>query len=179
MPEQVEMNRLLKEFSQELSIPMAATNDCHYLNREDAEAHDALLCIQTGKIIDDSQRMRFSTDEFYFKSREEMEKSLGEGYSEALDNTAQIADLCQYEMEFGDYKYPVFHTEGDKNLDELITEEAEKGLEQRLAQREREEGTIAPEEKEEYRDRLAFELEIITRMGFSGYFLIFLLLLIS
>ncbi len=172
IPEQIEANKVLREFSQQLSIPLVATNDCHYLTREDSEAHDALLCIQTGKIIDDRQRMKFSTDEFFFKSRKEMEDSLGERYSEALDNTIEIAERCRYEMEFGKYKYPVFHTQGKQDLNELLTQEAQKGLEERITQREKDEGEITPALRQEYKDRLDFELKVITNMGFSGYFLI-------
>jgi len=172
LPEQERLNRALSEMSRELSIPLAATNDCHYLNRSDAEAHDALLCIQTGKTVDEIKRLKFSNDEFFFKSRKEMEESLGEGYGEALDNTVGIAKRCVYEMEFGKYKYPVFNTHGNKDLNELIEEEASAGLETRLEQREREDGPITPELRKEYKDRLAYELDVITKMGFSGYFLI-------
>jgi DNA polymerase III subunit alpha len=172
LPEQEILNKALKEMSREMSIPLVATNDCHYLNRADAEAHDALLCIQTGKTVDDPKRLKFSNNEFFFKSRKEMETSLGEGYEEALDNTVLIARRCDYQMEFGKYKYPVFNTQGKKDLNELITEEARAGLIKRLEQREMEDGPIAPEIRKEYEDRLAYELDIITKMGFSGYFLI-------
>ncbi|NLD37595.1 MAG: DNA polymerase III subunit alpha [Desulfatiglans sp.] len=172
MPEQDDVNKKLRELSKKLSIPLVATNDCHYLNREHAEAHDALLCIQTGKLVDDTDRMRFSTNEFYFKSREEIEKTLGEGYTEALDNTVKIAERCTYQMKFGEYKYPVYHIEGDKSLNDLLKEEARKGLEKRLNQREKEDGPISDELKKEYQDRLEYELDVITKMGFSGYFLI-------
>ncbi len=172
MPEQIEMNKILKDLSLQLSIPLVATNDCHYLTREDAEAHDALLCIQTGKIIDDLQRMKFSTDEFFFKSRKEMEASLGGDYSAALDNTLDIAVRCQYEMEFGKYKYPVFQSQGKQDLNNLLIQEARKGLEERIAQREKNEGEISPALRQEYKERLDYELNVITNMGFSGYFLI-------
>jgi len=172
MPEQERLNKVLREFSRDLSIPMAATNDCHYLNRADAEAHDALLCIQTGKIVDDPKRLKFSSNEFFFKSRKEMESSLGAGYEEALDNTVEIAKRCLYEMEFGKYKYPVFNTQDKKDLNELITEEARAGLEIRIDQREKDDGSISPELKKEYSDRLDYELGVIVKMGFSGYFLI-------
>jgi DNA polymerase-3 subunit alpha len=174
LPEQIKVNGILKELSHELSIPLVATNDCHYLNREDSEAHDVLLCIQTGKSTDDPNRMKFSTNELYFKSREEMEFSLGGGgYSEALDNTVGIARRCQYEMEFGQYKYPVFTVPDKRSLKEMLAEEAQKGLKRRLAQKEEEEGTTIPSELvTEYRERLHFELDTITNMGFSGYFLI-------
>lgn len=172
MPEQTKVNRILKEFSYELSIPLVATNDCHYLNREDSEAHDALLCIQTGKAIDDPKRLKFSTEEFFFKSRAEMESALGgDEYAQALDNTREIAQRCCYEMEFGKYKYPVFEVPENRSLEELLTEEAHKGLKRRLAQEE-EEGTPSSDLVEEYTERLEFELDIITKMGFAGYFLI-------
>jgi len=172
LPEQVKLNKALKELSRELSIPLVATNDCHYLNRADAEAHDALLCIQTGKTVDETKRLKFSNNEFFFKSREEMEASLGDGYGEALDNTVEIANRCIYQMEFGKYKYPVFNTHGNKDLNELISEEARAGLVNRLEQREKEDGPITPELRKEYEDRLEYELGVITKMGFSGYFLI-------
>ncbi|UCF81922.1 MAG: DNA polymerase III subunit alpha [Desulfobacteraceae bacterium] len=171
LPEQEKINKALRELSQDLSIPLVATNDCHYLNQEDAEAHDVLLCVQTGKSIEDKKRLKFSTNEFYFKSRPEMELAL-QGYEDALDNTARIAQLCRYEMEFGHYKYPVFQVQGTKGLNEMLTEESQKGLEQRLAQKKEEEGDLAEEVVREYQERLDFELEIIRKMGFAGYFLI-------
>ena len=171
MPEQVRLNRALEELAGELSLPLVATNDCHYLNREDAEAHDALLCIQTGKTLDDPNRMRFSSDEFFFKSREEMLKSLG-GYEEALDNTLDVARRCEFEMVFGEYKYPVYQTTEDRSLDDILIDEARQGLKNRLREREEEEGPLSAELVREYEERLDYELGVITEMGFSGYFLI-------
>jgi len=170
--EQQRLNRVLKDFSKQLSIPLVATNDCHYLNRADAEAHDALLCIQTGKTVDDPKRLKFSNNEFFFKSRKEMEESMGPGYEEALDNTVDIARRCNYDMEFGKYKYPVFNAGDKKDLNELITEEAREGLKKRLQEREKDDGDLTPGLIKEYEDRLNFELSIIVKMGFSGYFLI-------
>ena len=173
LPEQVKVNRVLKELGRELSIPLVATNDCHYLNQEDAEAHDALLCIQTGKSVDDPKRLKFSTNEFFFKSRSEMESTFGDAdFTEALGNTVQIANRCTYEMEFGRYKYPVFLVSDKTSLEEILSRDAQEGLERRLAQEEEESGPLAPEALKEYRERLQFELDIITKMGFSGYFLI-------
>jgi DNA polymerase-3 subunit alpha len=172
MPEQHEVNAVLKDFSKELSLPLVATNDCHYLNKEDAEAHDALLCIQTGKSIDDPKRLKFSTQEFYIKSRVEMEAGLREGFAAALDQTRAIAERCTFEMEFGKYKYPVFQVPEHTSLDQILTADARKGLERRLAQKLSEEGSLTPEVRREYEERLAYELEIVIKMGFSGYFLI-------
>jgi len=171
MAEQEKVNRGLSELSRDLSIPMVATNDCHYLNREDSEAHDVLLCIQTGKSVDEEKRLRFSSDEFFFKTRAEMAEALPE-YTEALDNTAHVASLCQYEMRFGEYKFPVFHVPEKQSLNEMLTLAAQKGLERRLIRKEEEEGPISPELRREYEERLQYELEIILKMGFAGYFLI-------
>ncbi len=171
LPEQIKVNAALREISKDLSIPLVATNDCHYLNREDAEAHDVLLCIQTGKSVDDEKRLRFSSNEFYFKSRDEMMESLG-GFEDAIENTAEVASLCQYEMEFGKYKYPVFDVPQGQSLNDMLTQDARSGLEKRLAQKIEKEGPLSKEAVQEYRDRLDFELSIIHKMGFAGYFLI-------
>ena len=171
MVEQKKVNRGLRELSKDLSIPMVATNDCHYLNREDYEAHDVLLCIQTGKSVDEEKRLRFASDEFYFKTREEMEEALPD-YTEALDNTAHVASLCQYEMRFGEYKFPVFQAPGNQSLDDMLMEAARKGLQRRLARKEEDEGPISREVGREYEERLEYELKIILKMGFAGYFLI-------
>ncbi len=171
LPEQTNINASLKEIAKDLSIPLIATNDCHYLNREDAEAHDVLLCIQTGKTIDDEKRLRFSTNEFYFKSPSEMEHGLA-GFEDAIHNTIQVARRCKYEMEFGHYKYPVFAVPEGRTLDEILSHDALKGLERRLNEKEQEEGPFNQEITKEYNDRLHFELQVIHKMGFSGYFLI-------
>ena len=171
MEDQQRVNGVLRDLAQELSLPLVATNDCHYLEREDAEAHDALLCIQTGKTVDDSNRMKFPTDEFYFKSREEMEASLPD-LEEALRNTAWIASRCDFEMEFGKYKYPVFDVPGGKSLEDLLREQAKKGLASRLKEKEESEGGITQEAVKGYKERLEYELDIICKMGFAGYFLI-------
>jgi DNA polymerase-3 subunit alpha len=171
LPEQIEANKALMELAQELSIPLVATNDCHYLKRQDAEAHDVLLCIQTGKTLNDEKRMRFSSDEFFFKSPSEMMGDLP-GFDEALSNASLIAERCNFEMEFGKYKYPVFQTPENRSLEEMLTEEAQKGLEVRIREKEQREGALDEALKAEYRERLAFELKVIRDMGFSGYFLI-------
>ena len=171
LPEQKEVNMVLREISNDLSIPLVATNDCHYLNREDAEAHDVLLCIQTGKTVNDEKRLRFSSDDFYFKTEEEMKNAMP-GFDDAIANTARVARLCRYEMEFGRYKYPRFHVSGDKDLNELLTEKALKGLSIRLEQKAEKEGVIPDEVIKEYNRRLDFELHTLHDMGFAGYFLI-------
>jgi len=171
MPEQTAVNKALKELAQDLSLPLLATNDCHYLNKEDAEAHDILLCVQTGKNVDDPNRLKFSNNEFYFKSQAEMALDLNE-FPEALSNTLNVAKRCNYEMEFGHYKYPVFQMSGDLSLEEKFAKEAQEGLEKRLVRKETLEGPIPVEVKNEYGKRLAYELKTINEMGFAGYFLI-------
>ncbi|MFH1627436.1 MAG: DNA polymerase III subunit alpha [Pseudomonadota bacterium] len=171
LSEQEKVNRVLKEISRDLSIPLVGTNDCHYLNKEDAEAHDILLCIQTGKSIDDEKRLKFSSDEFYFKSRQEMEEAL-RGYEEALDNTMEVASRCEYEMDFGKYKFPVFHTEDKRSLNEILTDKAKRGLAVRLAEKEEKEGPFSETVQSEYQERLEFELSVVLDMDFAGYFLI-------
>jgi len=171
LSEQVRINDMLRELATDLSLPLVATNDCHYLNREDAEAHDVLLCIQTGKTVEDPKRLKFSSQEFYFKSRHEMAKDLKQ-FEDALDTTVQIAERCTYEMEFGNYKYPVFQTEESQSLDDLLVKSAREGLAERLHRKEEAEGTLSKETIDEYQERLDFELEVIKKMGFSGYFLI-------
>ncbi len=171
LPEQAAVNEALRDLAQELSLPLVATNDCHYLDLEDAEAHDVLLCIQTGKSVEDTNRLRFSSNEFYFKSRQEIAAGLP-GFEEALDNTALVADRCHYEMEFGRYKYPVFQTDEDRDLDAMLVEQARQGLTARLREKEHEPGGLPQDIQEEYERRLDYELEIIHKMGFSGYFLI-------
>lgn len=171
MPEQIKLNEALRDLGNSLSIPIVATNDCHYLNRSDADAHDVLLCIQTGKTFNDEKRMKFSSDEFFFKSPLEMAGDLP-SYPEALSSTLLIADRCNFEMEFGRYKYPAFNITGNKTLETMLVEEAQKGLTLRVADKEKRSGPMADALKAEYGDRLEFELKVICDMGFAGYFLI-------
>ncbi|MFO8088692.1 MAG: DNA polymerase III subunit alpha [Desulfatiglandaceae bacterium] len=171
LPRQQVVNQGLRQISSDLSIPLVATNDCHYLNREDAEVHDVLLCIQTGKNLDDKNRLKFTGTEFYFKTREEMLEALPD-FEDALDNTRHIAERCDYHMEFGNYKYPAFNLPDNSSLEDELDEAARNGLTARIESREQQEGSIDAEEIEEYRRRLEYELGIIKSMGFAGYFLI-------
>lgn len=168
MPEQTKVNEGLIEIGRKLSIPLVATNDCHYLNREDAEAHEVLLCIQTGKNMDDANRMRFATDQLYFRSPEEM-KQLFAYCPEAIDNASAIAAKCDLTLNFGKFYLPVFELPEGENLEDKLKAEAEEGLTSRLPFL-REEGHEALREK--YEKRLDQELEMIKSMGFAGYFLI-------
>lgn len=160
---QKEINEGMIEIGRELGIPLVATNDCHYLNKEDARAHEVLLCIQTGKTLNDSDRMRLSSDEFYFKSPQEME-SLFTGCPEAIENTRRIAEQCNLELRFGEYKFPKFSPPAGKSLDLYLEELSRQGLQSRLQH--------IPEPHDKYWTRLEKELEMIRSMGFAGYFLI-------
>lgn len=171
LPEQKKVNKGLSELSRELSIPLVATNDCHYLNEEDAEAHDILLCIQTGKTVKDENRLKFSNDQFYFKSVSEMSSDLS-GLEDAISNTLYVASKCNYEMGFGRYKYPEFHVPPGTTLEELLTERAKRGLKIRLEQKRKREGELPPSIINEYQSRLEYELSILKEMGYAGYFLI-------
>ena len=141
-------------------IPMVATNDVHYVNREDAFVQDALLCIQTGKTIADTSRMRFSSQEFYLKSEHEMAMLFGE-HPELLENTARIAKRCQVEFQFGGNLLPVFDVPAGYTLDGYLEAECRKAFPR-----------FYPQMTEKERARLDYELQVIFQTGFSGYFLI-------
>ena len=152
--EQTVANKALLELSKEMDIPLVATNDCHYLKREDAKAHEVLLCIQTGKTLKDDDRMRFSTDQFYVKSAEEMIKAF-DYCPEAIKNTIEIAERCNLKLEFGKYHLPHYHLpEGHTDMDLYFEEEARKGLEGRFAVM-----SLSDDQKEVYRNRLEFEIQ--------------------
>ncbi|MFH1139526.1 MAG: DNA polymerase III subunit alpha [Pseudomonadota bacterium] len=170
LPEQDVVNQGLIQLSRELSIPLVATNDCHYLKKTDAETHDVLLCIQTGKTVDDANRLRFTTQEYFFKSPEEMHVLFAD-VPEALENTVKIAAQCDVELPMGDYHFPQFPLEHGEDLDSRLSREAREGLEKRLEHIRRNKG-LTPEMETTYRERLEYELEVIIKMGFPGYFLI-------
>ncbi|MEW5922957.1 MAG: DNA polymerase III subunit alpha [Candidatus Zixiibacteriota bacterium] len=152
---------MIHTIHRQTGIPLVATNDCHYLNREDWEAHDALLCIQTGKLISDHDRMRYNTDQIYFKSTEEMTELFGD-YPEAIENTIKIAEACNLEMEMGHLHLPHFPIpEPHKDADEYVRFLAEQGLVERYKKT-----------TDDLKKRLDYELGIINQMGFAGYFLI-------
>ena len=168
--EQKVANAGLMKLSRELGIKLVATNDCHYLNREESYAHEVLLCIQTSRTINDPKRFRFSTDELYFKSPEEMARQFSY-CPEALTNTLEVAERCNLELEFGEHHFPIFPVPEDESLETLFEKGCWDGLEKRLDHL-RELQEVSPELEQQYRDRLTMEIGIIQEMGFSGYFLI-------
>ncbi len=168
LPEQKKANQGLIELSGRLGLPLVATNDCHYLKQADAEAHEILLCIQTGKTMEDSDRMRFGTDQFYFRSPDEM-KRLFSYCPEAIENTVRIAEKCNLTFEFGKFFLPNFEINPEETLDERLKKEAKEGLALILPNiLQGKNGTL----REVYEKRLQQELEMIRSMGFAGYFLI-------
>ncbi|MDY3119017.1 MAG: DNA polymerase III subunit alpha [Peptoniphilus sp.] len=160
MREQKEVNRKLLRLSEKTGIELIATNDCHYLKKEDADAHDALLCIQTASILEEEHRMRFPSDEFYVKSPEEM-AALFPYAPQALENTVKIAARCNVELEFHHLHLPHFEIPEGYTGEGYLRELVEEGLLMRY-------GTVT----EEIRSRVEFELDTIFSMGYTDYFLI-------
>ena len=163
------LNDRLLEIAHERGLPMTATNDCHYLHRQDAPAHEALLCIQTGKTLGEADRMKFSSDEFYFKSAEEM-GVLFEGHPEALSHTLEIADRCNLELRFEEKHIPKISVPPGESLNSTFEKMAREGLEKRLLVLQGPNAT--PERRAPYWARLEEELKVIKDMGYAGYFLI-------
>jgi len=157
--EQAKANDLLIRMARKEGFKLVATNDCHYLNKEDAKAHEVLTCIQTGKTLADEGRMRLETDQFYFKSPDEMAEAFKLA-PDAIKNTVLIADMCDVTIELGKTFLP--GTNSDKSPEEELTELAEEGFLRK----------IPKAQQAEYRPRLDYELAEIKRMGYPGYFLI-------
>lgn len=160
LPEQKKVNEQLVKMSQELSIPLVATNDVHYTKKEDAAAHDVLLCIQTKKKLTDSDRLRYEGGQYYVKSPEEMQ-ALFPKYTEALQNTYKIAERCQVELTFNDYHLPEFTAPDGLSSWDYLNKLCKDGLKKRY-----------PDHYEEHKPQLIYELNTIKEMGFIDYFLI-------
>ncbi len=172
IPEQKIANQGLIELSKELSIPLIATNDCHYLNADHAEAHNILLCIQTGKTIEDNDRMSMTSDQFYVKSPAEMH-ALFAATPDAIANTVSIAERCNLTFEFGKFYLPKFEVKNpEETLEDYLQRKAVEGLEKLLPTIMKYQKEDEAAVREKYNKRLHTELEIIKKMGFSGYFLI-------
>ncbi len=159
IPEERAAARGLIRLSRETGIPLVLTNDVHYLRREDAYAQDVLMCIQTGKTLDDPNRMKFNADGLYLKSEEEM-RALYPDHPEAADNTELIAGKCNLDFEFGHYHLPKFDVPEGYTSKEYLEKLCQEGFAERYGHR--------PEVKEQLR----YELDMIDRMGFTDYFLI-------
>jgi DNA polymerase-3 subunit alpha len=184
------LNDGLREIGRSIGVPLAATNDCHYLHREDARAHEVLLCIQTGKTLADESRWRFDSDQFYVKTPDEMTAAFGAD-SQEIRNTVAIADQVDFEFDFGKFHFPVFQPSSEKearnengagpsqassidsppssNLEDLLEQQVRSGLAERLHELHARRGSF---DEAPYFQRLERELPVIREMGFSGYMLI-------
>lgn len=158
--EQREVNSALLKLSKETNIPLVATNDIHYVDKKDSKIHDVLMCIQMGKTLDDPNRMRFQSEEFYLKSPEEMYE-LFPYAQEALENTAKIADRCNVDFDFNTIHLPKYEVPSGYTPNSYLRELCYSGLKQRYE-------NIS----EEIVERLDYELDIIEKMGYIEYFLI-------
>jgi DNA polymerase-3 subunit alpha len=158
--EQITVNDQLRRLSSETGIPLIATNDVHYLRRDDAKVHDVLLCVQTGKTVVDEERMRFPTEEFYLKTPQEME-ALFPGDSEALTNTLSIAERCNVELDFGTLHLPSYQVPDGVDKELFFKDLCMEGLKIRY-----------DDLTNEILERFQYELSVITQMGYIDYFLI-------
>ncbi len=168
LEEQERVNEGLLELAKEENVQVVATNDCHYLNPEDAEAHDILLCVQTGKKVEETNRMRMDTNQLYLKSPEEMAK-IFKDIPEAIENTVKIAEACSFAFKLNsEYHLPVYQVPEGYNTSSYLRKLAFEGLNRR-----KENGELSPNIPfEDYVKRLEYELSVIDQMGFPGYFLI-------
>lgn len=172
LAEQDKANEGMLKLSQETGVGLVATNDIHYLRREDARMHDVLLCIQTGKTVHDEDRMRMDTNEFYLKSAEEMELHFKD-YPGALSNTLVIAERCNLEISIGETFLPRFPIPEGMTEESFLYAQVREGFDKRMELvLERAPDDQREDLLEQYQARLGSELEVITKMGFPGYFLI-------
>ncbi|MFQ5866820.1 MAG: DNA polymerase III subunit alpha [bacterium] len=158
--EQRKVCRELIRLGKQMEIPLVATNDCHYVDKADAYAQEILLCIGTGRTLDDPSHLKFSTEEFYFKSPQEMKQIFAE-VPEAISNTMEITEKCNLQLDFETIHLPDYKVPENYNLDEYLRNLCEQGLKKRYAE-------VTPD----IRRRLDYELSVISRMGFASYFLI-------
>ena len=158
--EQLAVNQGILRLARETGLPLIVTNDAHYLRREDAETQDVLLCIQTGKTVDEPNRMKFQTQEFYLKSEAEM-LSLFPNCEEAFENTVRIADMCNLEFTFHEYHLPAFPVPEGYTNEEFFRKLCMDGFRERYVNPPR-----------EYMDRLEYEIGVISHMGYVNYYLI-------
>jgi DNA polymerase-3 subunit alpha len=172
IPEQRLANEVLRRISRRTGIPLVVSNDAHYLRKDDAFAHDVLLCIGTQKTLADPDRLRYSSDNFYVKSADEMHAIFPDDH-QALENTLAIAERCNLVIPTGTFHLPQFPVPEGYTLDSYFEKVAREGLDERLVElrRRRAQGLVkTPEEL--YRTRLEYEIEVIRKMGFPGYFLV-------
>jgi DNA polymerase-3 subunit alpha len=171
MPEQKRVNEGLVRLAGQYNVPLVATNDCHYLRKREARAHELLLCIQTGKKISDTDRLKLSTDEFYFKSPDEMVSAFS-SYPQAISNTLSIAEMCDVTIQTGVYHFPAFNLPGSQGPEEYFEELCLAGFEKKIKRVASSYADFTDELREKYKARLAYEMDVIKSTGFASYFLI-------
>ena len=154
------VNQGLQRLAREENLPLVITNDAHYLRKEDADIPDVLLCIQTGKTVEDQNRMRFETQEFYLKSEEEL-RQLFPGCDEAFDNTVKIAEMCNVEFTFHEYHLPAYPVPEGYTNEDYFRKLCYDGFRERY-----------PQEPKEYKERMDYEISVISSMGYVNYYLI-------
>lgn len=171
LEDQKKINPKIIQMGEKLKIPLVATNDVHYLEKEDAESHDVLLCIQTNKKVKDKDRIRFGSEEFYFKSTDEM-AALFSQVPEALENTYRIAEQCDFNLASSGYYLPKFRPAEGYSLDEYFEMVVTQGFKKKmdLAESRMEKGDLP--NRKEYEKRIEREMKLVKQMGFEGYFLI-------
>ncbi len=160
LPEQQEINQGILRLSRETGLPLVVTNDAHYLRKEDSRMQDVLMCVQMGKTVDDPNRMKFETDEFYLKSEQEL-RTLFPQQAEAFENTEKIAQRCNLEFTFGKYHLPEFQLPAGYDSLSYLKKLCYEGFVERYGDR-----------HPEYRKQLDYEIDMIEKMGFTDYFLI-------
>jgi len=165
---QEKTNLGLLDMSQRLSIPLVATNDCHYLDKDDVRAHDVLLCIQTGKTVHETERLKFKTDQLYLKSKSEMHSAFKD-YPGALEHSVEIARRCNLSFDFNSYHFPQFETPSDKSIDQFFEETVRTGFNTKLQRIKTKNPNV---DETVYIDRVENEIAVVNSMGFAGYFLI-------
>lgn len=158
--EQQAVNQGIRRLARETGLPLVITNDAHYLRKEDANMQDVLLCIQTGKTVEDQNRLKFQSEEFYLKSEEELRK-LFPGCEDAFENTVKIADRCNLDFVFHEYHLPSFPVPDGYTNEQYFRELCYSGFRERY-----------PNAPEEYKERLEYEIGVISRMGYINYYLI-------
>ena len=158
----------IRLISEKCDIPMVATNDVHYIERSDADMQATLMCIQTNNVITDGRPFGFETDEFYFKTTSEM-KVLFSQFRGAIENTVKIAEKCNFDFEFDKLHLPYFVLEGEMTHAEKLRADALCGFDKKIK-----EGRIdfGEHSREEYEERMEYELSVIDKMGFNAYYLI-------
>ncbi len=168
MAEQDQLNEELRTMGPRLGIPLVATNDCHYVERSDAKAHDILMCIQTGKTVSDENRLKHESTEFFIKTPSEMAQPFHD-VPEALENTVKIAKECNVDLELGSPKLPSFEVPEGYSLERYLEVKVQEGVERRFKEK-----TARGEnfDVDEYLERIKYELRVINDMEFPGYFLI-------